>query len=63
MKGLLQKYYRLLQMIVTGVMGLLNRSVTFRSYRDTWHHSALHLDGRGGRFLFMWIILIGAMIG
>src|SRR4030042_6388836 len=63
MKGLLQKYYRLLQMIVTALMGLLIVPVTLQIIsryigiipRYIWTEEA-------ARFCFMWIILIGAMI-
>lgn len=63
MKGLLQNYYRLLQVIVTALMGLLIVPVTLQIIsryigiipRYIWTEEA-------ARFCFMWIILIGAMI-
>jgi len=63
MKTVLKKYYRLLQLIVTVLMGLIIIPVTLQIIsryigiipRYIWTEEA-------ARFCFMWIILIGAMI-
>jgi TRAP-type transport system small permease protein len=63
MKTFLSKYYRLLQTIITALMGLIIVPVTLQIVsryigiipRYIWTEEA-------ARFCFMWIILIGAMI-